>query len=83
MLKKASPLKIVGKPEKAFIAKLCGIEKQAKFSTNLYNLMMACPAYGINPSCYFRQLFAELPKLTHSDDISILIPLNIEIFGAE
>ncbi|MDE1268568.1 IS66 family transposase, partial [Vibrio aestuarianus] len=55
----------------------------AKASANLYSLVMTCRANDINPYFYFLHLFRELPKRSSSDDLTDLMPWNVEIREAE
>ncbi|MGL5654859.1 MAG: IS66 family transposase [Vibrio sp.] len=55
----------------------------AKASANLYSLVMTCRANDINPYYYFRHLFTELPKRSCADDISDLMPWNVDLSGVE
>ncbi|MBF4227783.1 IS66 family transposase, partial [Vibrio anguillarum] len=55
----------------------------AKASANLYSLVMTCRANDINPYFYFVHLFRELPKRSSSDDLTDLMPWNVEIREAE
>lgn len=55
----------------------------AKASANLYSLVMTCRANDINPYFYFVHLFRELPKRSPSDDLTDLMPWNVEISEAE
>lgn len=55
----------------------------AKASANLYSLVMTCRANDINPYYYFRHLFTELPKRSVDDDMSDLMPWNIDFSGIE
>ena len=52
----------------------------AKASANLYSLVMTCRANDINPYYYFQHLFTELPKLGEGEDLSGLMPWNLD-FG--
>lgn len=55
----------------------------ANASANLYSLVMTCRANDMNPYYYFQHLFAELPKRSPTDDVSDLMPWNVEIGEAE
>ncbi|MGI2215041.1 IS66 family transposase [Shewanella oncorhynchi] len=55
----------------------------AKASANLYSLVMTCRANDINPYYYFRHLFTELPKRSVADDMSDLMPWNVDLSGIE
>ncbi|WP_158174562.1 IS66 family transposase [Grimontia hollisae] len=55
----------------------------AKGSANLYSLVMTCRANDINPYYYFRHLFTELPKRSVVDDMSDLMPWNVDLSGIE
>lgn len=55
----------------------------AKASANLYSLVMTCRANDINPYYYFRHLFAELPKRSLADDMSDLMPWNVDLSSVD
>jgi transposase len=55
----------------------------AKASANLYSLVMTCRANDLNPYYYFRHLFTELPKRAPSDELSDLLPWNVDLGEAE
>ena len=51
----------------------------AKASANLYSLVMTCRANNINPYYYFEHLFKVLPLRNKGDDLSDLLPWNINL----
>ena len=51
----------------------------AHASANLYSLVMTCRANDISPYYYFRHLFTELPKRLPTDDLTDLMPWNVEL----
>ena len=55
----------------------------ANASANLYSLVMTCRANDMNPYYYFQHLFTELPKRDLNDDMSDLMPWNVEIGEVE
>jgi len=55
----------------------------AKASANLYSLVMTCRANDLNPYYYFRHLFTELPKRAPLDDMTDLLPWNVDLGEAE
>ncbi|WP_407330988.1 IS66 family transposase [Enterovibrio sp. 27052020O] len=55
----------------------------AKASANLYSLVMTCRANDINPYYYFRHLFTALPTRSLADDMTDLMPWNVELSGIE
>lgn len=55
----------------------------AKANANLYSLVMTCRANDINPYYYFRLLFIELPKRSLADDMSDLMPWNIDLSSVD
>lgn len=55
----------------------------AKASANLYSLVMTCRANNINPYYYFAHLFKVLPMRSPQDDLTDLMPWNLEIDEAE
>lgn len=55
----------------------------AKASANLYSLVMTCRANDINPYYYFQHLFTELPKRQPTDDLTDLMPWNVNISEAQ
>jgi transposase len=55
----------------------------AKASANLYSLVMTCRANDLNPYYYFRHLFTELPKRAPLDDMSDLLPWDVDLDEAE
>ncbi len=55
----------------------------AKASANLYSLVMTCRANDMNPYYYFQHLFTELPKRSPKDNVSDLMPWNVEISEVE
>ena len=55
----------------------------ARASANLYSLVMTCRANDINPYYYFQHLFTELPKRKSEDDLTDLMPWNLDLGEAE
>lgn len=51
----------------------------AHASANLYSLVMTCRANDISPYYYFRHLFTELPKRLPTDDLTDLMPWNVDL----
>ncbi|UCX04523.1 transposase domain-containing protein [Shewanella glacialimarina] len=45
--------------------------------------IMTCRANDLNPYYYFRHLFTELPKRAPSDELSDLLPWNVDLGEAE
>ena len=55
----------------------------AKASANLYSLVMTCRANDITTYYYFRHLFTELPKRSLADDLSDLMPWNVNLSSVD
>ncbi|MDN3679376.1 transposase domain-containing protein, partial [Vibrio tapetis subsp. quintayensis] len=55
----------------------------ATASANLYSLVMTCRANNINPYYYFAHLFKMLPTRSPQDELTDLMPWNMEIDEAE
>ena len=51
----------------------------AHASANLYSLVMTCRANDISPYYYFRHLFTELPKRLPTDNLTDLMPWNVDL----
>lgn len=51
----------------------------AKASANLYRLIMTCRVNDINPYYYFQHIFNELSKRQLTDDLTDLMPWNLNI----
>jgi len=49
-----------------------------KASANLYSLIEAAKANGLEPCIYLRHLFTELPKAETVEAIEALLPGNID-----
>jgi len=45
--------------------------------------VMTCRANDLNPYYYFRHLFTELPKRAPLDDMTDLLPWNVDLGEAE
>ena len=50
----------------------------AAASANLYSLIEAAKASGLDPYGYLRHVFTELPKATTVEDIEALLPHRVE-----
>ncbi len=55
----------------------------AQASANLYSLVMTCRANDINPYYYFQNLFTDLPKRKSEEDLTDLMPWNLDLGEAE
>ncbi|KGJ97960.1 hypothetical protein ND16A_0765 [Thalassotalea sp. ND16A] len=51
----------------------------AKASAWLYSIVMTCRANDINPYYYFLHLFRELPSRNTGDDLTDLMPWNVQL----
>tara|TARA_R110000772_G_scaffold77240_1_gene166490 strand:- start:73 stop:1596 length:1524 start_codon:yes stop_codon:yes gene_type:complete len=51
----------------------------AQASARLYSIVMTCRANDINPYYYFLHLFKALPNLQSDDDLTDLMPWNVQL----
>ena len=51
----------------------------AEASATLYSIVMTCRANDINPYYYFQYLFKELPNRRNNDDLTDLMPWNVQL----
>jgi transposase len=51
----------------------------AQASTTLYSIVMTCRANDINPYYYFLHLFKALPNRQSDDDLTNLMPWNVQL----
>ena len=54
------------------------VSDDAKASAALYSVIETAKANRLEPNCYLRYLFKELPAARSLDDIDVLLPWNID-----